>query len=322
MITKYLSPDGISSVSNSKYIYGYYNQANVKKLVQPIISPIAKNGNKANINEFGVTSIANSLDFHKNIPSAEEYILLNVLWRRMVSCCIPGNNFSNKSINTRLDELKHILIYKLGFDLIAEVEVDILTEINEFSSLISDLNHTFNSHLSISAENIKEYIKNSDFYVYRYSQEFVNMEVVVSWLCLQEIIRYHNGKQVELKIPLDIFGLRYLIGNIYADYTNKNISLFNPAERLNSEQYKHLKKILDLNKSYPLIDNISVFKLPSIEDIKNSGKRQKSSANRTNKYLSTLSTLVDYLCILLIAFIVAFIVVCMVLVFKDLTINT
>ncbi len=307
MTTKYLSPDGISSMPNSKYIYGYYNQANVKKLAQPIISPIAKNCNKANINEFGVTNIANSLDFHKDIPSAEEYILLNVLWRRMVSYCIPGNNFSNKSINTCLDELKHILIHKLGFDLIAEVEVDVLTEINEFRSLISDLNQTFN--LSISAENIKEYIKNSDFYVYRYSQEFVNMEVVVSWLCLQEIIRYHNGKQIELKIPLDIFGLRYLIGNIYADYTNKNISLFNPAERLNSQQYKHLKRILDLNKSYPQIDNISVFKLPSIEDIKNIDKGQKSSANKTNKYLSTL---VDYLCKLLIAFILVCILVCII----------
>lgn len=217
--------------------YGFYRQEWIRKLANPIISPMKKKAFDGD--DFcGVMSMAKAGKFHKLTPSVDEYLCVYALSRRL-------------SLAKNTKELSDILIYKMGFN------------------------------LTCTLNGIRE-----NFYMREFSQEFVNMEVLVDIDTgkITGIFRYHNGKDEEIRVPLDIFGFEYLVWNTYADYTNKNNAFFIRETQLNSTQYSIFQKITTLDEYYPEIDSVDIHNFPSFEEIENGAKFLDISKTPSNTH--------------------------------------
>lgn len=167
-------------------------------------------------------------------------------------------------------EVMYILIQLLGFDCVAEVEVDVLQEIKQFNKLVSHLNQTLDLNLFVPTERIKKRIENSHMFVYNYYSESATMEVIVNWQgFIVEINKCYHDKKEKIRIPLNIEGLQYFVFDIYGDYANRDMFnapfLVNDCELQGASAYRYM-----INPYEPYEYDVTT--LPSIKFINDAGK--------------------------------------------------
>lgn len=244
-------------------LYGYHNPADERKLKEPIKSPIEKNYYEHR-GEGGATW--------------DEYLLLTELCKALAIAGRVGVQMQEWHIKAPLPEqageVMYILIQLLGFDCVAEVEVDVLQEIKQFNKLVSHLNQTLDLNLFVPTERIKKRIENSHMFVYNYYSESATMEVIVNWQgFIVEINKCYHDKKEKIRIPLNIEGLQYFVFDIYGDYANRCMHVddaykFSSLRECDYEGASIYRSMINPYEPY----EYDVTTLPSIKFINDAGK--------------------------------------------------
>lgn len=100
-------------------------------------------------------------------------------------------------------------------------------------------------------------------FVYKYCMEAAQIEIYINDRGdISEINRFHQGNFYEIKIPIHIIGIQYVISQIFYDVCELNLSniSFSYYEKI------QVQELLNLTKQLPNVDSMDSDNLPPIHD--------------------------------------------------------
>lgn len=129
-------------------------------------------------------------------------------------------------------------------------------------------------------------ILNEDkLFIYNYSTENAHLEIYINDRGeITELNRFHQDKFYELKLPINVFGIQYIISQIFYDICKLNLSNISFSE----DEMATVQKLLNLKLRFKDADTLKYDDIPPINDFNTAELLKVNESHIKKSWLSKI----------------------------------